>query len=153
MEQIIIRKATLSDLDILLQFEQGVVEAERPFNPVLKESGVHYYNINELITADHIELLVAQSGTEIIGCGYARIESAKPYLKYDHYAYLGFMYVVPAHRGKGVNKLILQELTAWAKGKDITELRLEVFSDNAIAIKAYEKAGFGKLYIHMRNEI
>lgn len=153
MEQIIIRKATLSDLDILLQFEQGVVEAERPFNPVLKESGVHYYNINELITADHIELLVAQSGTEIIGCGYARIESAKPYLKYDRYAYLGFMYVVPAHRGKGVNKLILQELTAWSKGKGITELRLEVFSDNAIAIKAYEKAGFGKLYIHMRNEI
>lgn len=153
MEQIIIRKATLSDLDILLQFEQGVVEAERPFNPVLKESEVHYYNINELITADHIELLVALSGTEIIGCGYARIESAKPYLKYDRYAYLGFMYVVPAHRGKGVNKVILQELTAWSKGKGITELRLEVFSANAIAIKAYEKAGFEKLYIHMRSEI
>lgn len=153
MEQIIIRKATLSDLDILLQFEQGVVEAERPFNPVLKESGVHYYNINELITADHIELLVALSGTEIIGCGYARIESAKPYLKYDRYAYLGFMYVVPAHRGKGVNKVILQELTAWSKGKGITELRLEVFSANAIAIKAYEKASFEKLYIHMRSKI
>lgn len=153
MEQIIIRKAALSDLDILLQFEQGVVEAERPFNPVLKESEVHYYNINELITADHIELLVALSGTEIIGCGYARIESAKPYLKYDRYAYLGFMYVVPAYRGKGVNKVILQELTAWSKGKGTTELRLEVFSANAIAIKAYEKAGFEKLYIHMRSEI
>lgn len=153
MEQIITRKATLSDLDILLQFEQGVVEAERPFNPVLKESEVHYYNINELITADHIELLVALSGTEIIGCGYARIESAKPYLKYDRYAYLGFMYVVPAHRGKGVNKIILQQLTAWSKEKGITELRLEVFLANAIAIKAYEKAGFEKLYIHMRSEI
>lgn len=153
MEQIIIRKATLSDLDILLQFEQGVVEAERPFNPVLKETGVHYYNINELITADHIELLVALSGAEIVGCGYARIESAKPYLKYDRYAYLGFMYVIPEHRGKGVNKAILQELTTWSKAQGITELRLDVYSDNAIAVQAYEKAGFKKLLIHMRNEI
>ena len=153
MEQIIIRKATLSDLDILLQFEQGVVEAERPFNPVLKETGVHYYNINELITADHIELLVALSGTGIVGCGYARIESAKPYLKYDRYAYLGFMYVIPEHRGKGVNKAILHELTIWSKAQGITELRLDVYSDNAIAVQAYEKAGFKKLLIHMRNEI
>lgn len=153
MEHITIRKATLNDLEILLKFEQGVVEAERSFNPVLKESGVQYYNINELITADHIELLVAVSGTEIIGCGYARIESAKPYLKYDRYAYLGFMYVVPAHRGKGVNKAILQELSAWSKMQGTAELRLEVFSDNTIAIKAYEKAGFAKLYIHMRSEI
>lgn len=153
MEQIIIRKAALSDLDILLQFEQGVVEAERPFNPVLKESGVHYYNINELITADHIELLVALSGTEVIGCGYARIESAKPFLKYECYAYLGFMYVVPEHRGRGVNKAILQELTAWSKAKGITELRLDVYSENIIAVNAYEKAGFKKLHIQMRSEI
>ncbi|RAJ25371.1 GNAT family N-acetyltransferase [Pedobacter cryoconitis] len=153
MEQIIIRKAALSDLDILLQFEQGVVEAERPFNPVLKESGVHYYNINELITADHIELLVALSGTEVIGCGYARIESAKPFLKYERYAYLGFMYVVPEHRGRGVNKAILQELTAWSKAKGITELRLDVYSENIIAVNAYEKAGFKKLHIQMRSEI
>lgn len=153
MEKIITRKATLSDLDILLQFEQGVVEAERPFNPVLKETGVHYYNINEMITADHIELLVALSGTEIVGCGYARIESAKPYLKYDRYAYLGFMYVIPEHRGKGINKAILRELTTWSKAQGITELRLDVYSANAIAIKAYEKAGFEKLFIHMRNEI
>ena len=105
MNQITIRKATLNDLDILLKFEQGVVEAERPFNPLLKDSDVHYYNINEMITAGHIELLVALSGDEVIGVGYSRIENAKPYMKYEQHAYLGFMYVVPAYRGKGVIRL------------------------------------------------
>jgi GNAT superfamily N-acetyltransferase len=39
-----------------------------------------------------------------IDAGYARIEQAKPYLKHTAYAYLGFMYVLPAYRGKGINK-------------------------------------------------
>ncbi|KIO77287.1 acetyltransferase [Pedobacter lusitanus] len=153
MEQIIIRKAALSDLDILLQFEQGVVEAERPFNPTLNITGVNYYNIYELITAPHIEMLVAVSGDEVVGSGYARIENAKPYLKFDRYAYLGFMYVAPSHRGKGVNKAILAGLTSWSKAQGITELRLEVYLENDIAVKAYEKAGFTKLYAQMRREI
>ncbi|MGY0038678.1 GNAT family N-acetyltransferase [Pedobacter sp. NJ-S-72] len=153
MNQITIRRATPGDLDILLKFEQGVVEAERPFNPTLKDSGVHYYNINEMITADHIELLVALSGNEVIGCGYSRIENAKPYIKYERHAYLGFMYVVPACRGKGVNKAILDDLTTWSRAQGVTELRLEVYSDNLIAVKAYEKAGFTNLYTHMRCEI
>jgi ribosomal protein S18 acetylase RimI-like enzyme len=152
-EQITIRKATLNDLDILLEFEQGIVEAERPFNSTLKDSDVYYYNINEMITADHIQLLVALSENEVIGVGYSRIENAKPYMKYERYAYLGFMYVVPAYRGKGVNKAILVDLTAWSKAQGVTELRLDVYSDNAIAVKAYEKAGFTKLLTHMRCEI
>ncbi|MBB6274563.1 GNAT superfamily N-acetyltransferase [Pedobacter cryoconitis] len=153
MEQITIRKATYSDLDILLEFEQGIVEAERPFNPKLKDSDVHYYNIPEMIKADHIQLLVALSGNEVVGSGYARIENASPYMKYDRYAYLGFMYVTPLHRGKGVNKAILHDLSAWSKAQGITELRLEVYSANAVAVKAYEKAGFAKLFTQMRCEI
>ena len=37
MEQVIIRKATLNDLDILLVFEQGVINTERPFDATLKK--------------------------------------------------------------------------------------------------------------------
>jgi len=43
-----------------------------------------------MIRASHIELLVAESEGEVIGSGYARIESAKPYLKHGRHAYLGF---------------------------------------------------------------
>ncbi|WP_084359428.1 GNAT family N-acetyltransferase [Pedobacter cryoconitis] len=43
---------------------------------------------------------------------------------------------MPEQLGKGVNKAILKELTAWSKAQGITELRLEVYSDNTIAIQA-----------------
>ncbi len=150
MDHLQIRKATLADLPTLLRFEQGVIEAERPYDPTLKTGQIHYYNLEEMITASHIELLVAELDNELIGAGYARIESAKPYLQHSHYAYLGFMYVEPEHRGKGVNKNIIAALQEWAYSQQVTELRLEVYVENASAIKAYEKLGFAKLLVEMR---
>jgi len=150
MEQIFIRKARLSDMDTLLEFEQGVITAERPFDATLKNGLIHYYDLHQLLTAQHIRLLVAQCGDELIGSGYARIETAKPYLQHQRYAYLGFMYVLPAYRGKGVNKMIIDALKEWSGAQGITELRLEVYNENEPAIKAYEKAGFSRHMIEMR---
>jgi GNAT superfamily N-acetyltransferase len=117
MDKIIIRKAALKDMDILLRFEQGVIESERPSNITLKDGLIHYYDLEELINSPHIELLVAELDQELIGSGYARIENSKPYLKHKSHAYLGFMYVDPNHRGKGVNKKIIEALGQWAVSK------------------------------------
>ena len=150
MEEIIIRKATLNDLPTLLLFEQGVIAAERPLDPTLKKGETHYYDIEELINSSHIEFLVAVIGQEIVGCGYSRIEKAKPYLQHQQHAYLGFMYVDPAYRGKGVNKKIIEALKQWSISQHMTEMRLDVYYENPSAIKAYEKVGFSKHMIAMR---
>ena len=81
MDQMIIRKANVHDLDTLREFEQGVIEAERPFDATLKEGHIHYYDLEELIDADYIEMLVAEINGVIIGSGYARIERSKLFYK------------------------------------------------------------------------
>jgi len=150
MDGVIIRKAELKDLDTLLVFEQGVISAERPFDPTLKAGHTHYYDIEKMINATHIELVVAELDNELIGSGYARIEDAKPYLEHAKHAYLGFMYVVPQHRGKGINKMVMDALVAWSLSQNITELKLDVYQQNESAIKAYERFGFTKYMINMR---
>ncbi len=150
MPPITVRPATSADLDILLRFEQGVILAERPFDPTLKPDPLHYYDLRYMITAPEVELVVAEQDGLLIGSGYARIEKAKHYYKHTHHAYLGFMYVVPEHRGKGVNRLVIDALSKWARSQNITELRLDVYHDNSPAIAAYEKAGFSKSMILMR---
>ena len=150
MDQITIRKAKLDELNTLLTFEQGVIAFERPFDPTLQDGEIHYYDIAEMIKAPHIEVVVAEVNNEIAGSGYARIEASKIYLKHPKHAYLGFMYVKPGHRGKGINQKIIEALKQWAIGQGITELRLDVYNDNPSAIKAYEKAGFKKLLVEMR---
>ena len=153
MEQIIIRKAEQSDFDTLLIFEQGVIHAEKPFDSTLKNDPINYYDIKKMIAANDVELVVATLKNKIIGSGYARIEDTKPYLKHSQHAYLGFMYVIPEFRGKGVNKLIIDALAKWSASKNIIELRLDVYHNNTPAISAYEKAGFSKHMVEMRMEI
>lgn len=137
-------------MDTLLGFEQGVIAAERPFDSTLKTGIIHYYDLHEMITAPHIELLVADLNERLVATGYARIEDSKPYLEHTQYAYLGFMYVVPEFRGLGINQKIVTALGQWAFSKGIKELRLDVYHGNLAAINAYEKVGFSKLMIEMR---
>lgn len=150
MKHYLIREATAADYDTLLRFEQGVISAERPFDPTLKDDPIRYYDINEMITAPHIHLVVADNGNELMGCGYARIENAKPYLRHRKHAYVGFMYTEQKYRGQGVNARIVDALKEWSLLKDILEMRLEVYCDNAPALKAYKKAGFTSHMIEMR---
>jgi hypothetical protein len=99
MSEIVVRKASLDDLQTLLRFEQGVITAERPFDSTLKEGDINYYDIKGLITASHVELVVAAVDSEIIGCGYVSIEDSEPYLKHQRHAYIGFVYVEPVTEG------------------------------------------------------
>jgi len=147
----LIRKATIEDLPVLLQFEQGIISTERPFDSTLKPDPISYYDLKGFIASAEVQVLVAEIDGEIAGSGYARIKkNPDAYYDFEKYAYLGFMYVLPAHRGKGVNQAIIEELKKWVAEQGLVEIRLEVYNDNTGAIKAYEKVGFEKRMIEMR---
>jgi ribosomal protein S18 acetylase RimI-like enzyme len=150
---ILIRKAVEAELPVLLTFEKGIVAAERPYDSSLKAGEIHYYDLLELMKSGDAELLVAQINDEIVGSGYAKILSGEPYQSFERYAYLGFMYVKPAYRGLGINNLIIENLKSWAKTKNLSEIRLEVYNGNEPAIKAYQKAGFEANLLKMRLKI
>ena len=145
-----IRQAIPGDLAALLRFQQCVVEAERAFDPTIKDGPVLYYDIAALISSPDVHFLVAECGSDPVGCGYARIEAAKHYLRHRVQAYLGLMYVDPAHRGQSVNAKIIDALKAWCRARQVTELRLEVYSGNQAAIRAYQKQGFAEHMLEMR---
>ena len=146
-----VRSATPDDLDKLLAFEQAIIDAERPFDETIRTGpGVHYYDLKSLIESPEAEVVVAEVDSELIASGYAKIESSEPYLIHKKHSYLGFMYVVPEHRGKGVNKRIVDVLESWSLSRGVTEMQLEVYADNAAAIKAYEKCGYDGLILTMR---
>lgn len=147
------RSATNADLPKLGEFLQMLVDAERPFNPTLKDGEIFYYDLEALIEEEQTTVLVIEFKAEIIGCGYAQIRPAKVYERHEFFGYLGFMFVKPEFRGKGVNGLLLNDLKQWVLSKGITEVRLDVYHDNDAAVKAYEKAGFKKLLTTMRCEL
>jgi len=153
LNNLIIRKALLKDQKTLLDLEQEVVEAERPYNPSIKPKNAIYYDLKTLLTDSLSHLLVAESEGKIIGTGYAQIKTSKGSLKHDKHAYLGFMYVAPHCRGLGINKLIMEKLIDWSKQQNIYDLYLDVYADNDAAIKAYEKVGFVKSLVEMQMKV
>ena len=106
-----------------------------------------------IIRNDDSELYVVELNGEIVASGYAKIKSDRHYLKHENQGYLGFMFVPEIHRGKGYNKLIMDDLIQWCKERQIHEIRLDVYDVNSSAIKAYEKAGFKKHLITMRLDL
>lgn len=153
MENILIREALLTDIPKLLEFEQGVISAERPFDETLKEGNINYYDLDKLINQADSQVIVAEIAGELVGSGYALIKESKEYIKHERYSYFGFMYVDPSHRRKGVNQLIVETLKNWSKNKGVYNISLGVFAGNQSAINAYEKAGFSKTLIEMRLQL
>ncbi|MTI29323.1 GNAT family N-acetyltransferase [Xanthovirga aplysinae] len=153
MMEIKFRQASLEDLPTLYKFEQAIIAAERPFDPTLKPDPINYYDLREMIQSRNTEVIVGVFKDEIICSAYVSLNDSKSYLKHEKYAYLGFMYVKPEFRGKGINQKIMGELKEWALVKGVNEVRLDVYNDNNSAIRAYEKAGFNKHLIEMRMKI
>jgi GNAT superfamily N-acetyltransferase len=148
--QPILRKATLEDVPVLLEFEQGLIQAERPMDSTIKDGKISYYDVSEFIKNEDSELYVVEVNHEIVASGYAKIKPDRHYLKHNMQGYLGFMFVSKVHRGKGYNKLIMDALIQWCKARDVFEIRLDVYDVNDSAIRAYEKVGFKKHLITMR---
>lgn len=153
MDEISFRSAIVDDLPVLYEFEQGIVNAERPFDPTLKNGHINYYDLKEMIESIDIEVIVAIANDEIIASAYVKSKTAKSYLKFGNYAYIGFMYVKPEYRGKGISQKVIEKLLSWAKSRNFNELRLDVYDDNLKAVKAYEKFGFKKHMVEMRMKI
>jgi len=119
----------------------------------LKRDHINYYDITDLILSPSIELAVAEIDGQLVGCGYAKILEAKAWHNFDQYAYLGFMYTLPQHRGKGINPMLISNLKDWCKSKGVYNLSLDVYHNNPGAIRAYEKVGFEPRLVEMRIDI
>ncbi|MDB4016045.1 GNAT family N-acetyltransferase [Flavobacteriaceae bacterium] len=145
-----IREAVTDELKILQEFEQGVIQYERPFAPNLKEDPIVYYDIQNLIEREDAHVLVVVVDNKLVGSGYALIKKSAPYKNPDHYVYLGFMYIAPEQRGNGLNGALIKELVQWAKYRDIHEVQLDAYAENKSAIKAYTKLGFKPDLLKMR---
>jgi len=144
-----IREASIEDLPGLLALEQGIVDAERPYDSFIRDSNVTYYDIPGLISDSDSHLVLVEFNKEIIGSGYAQIRASKSCFTHENHCYLGFIYLSPEHRGKALGKSIIEALKEWGINRGVQHFQLDVYAENKSAIRAYEKAGFNKVSVTM----
>jgi hypothetical protein len=93
---ITIRRAALNDLGDILRFQQGVVDAERPHDSTLKDGVIRYHDFEQLLNSERVHFVIAESANVAIGCGFARVDRAKPAVK--AYKKAGFVPQMPEVR-------------------------------------------------------
>jgi ribosomal protein S18 acetylase RimI-like enzyme len=57
-------------------------------------------------------------------------------------AHLFQMWVAPQHRGRGLGRMLLEEVVAWARASDARSLTLSVTRTSSAATRMYLEAGF-----------
>ncbi len=145
-----VRKATSEDLLILYQFEEALIEANRPMDETMVSENFHYYDLAQMIADEDAEVFIAEMDGKPVGSGSIKIRKGLAHNRFDVYAHLGFMYTEPEYRRQGINQKIIEASIKWAHEKGLQEVRLQVYSENLPAIKAYEKLGFKSILTDMR---
>lgn len=135
---IVIRKSRLEDA---ASFSEGVTEvaAEQRYLATIDGYSVDQTKAYiQTAMAGAVYQVVALDGNKIIGACDVRIRDLKGF---THVGQLG-MYVRKEWRGQGIGKRLLTACLSAAKEGGLEKVELEVFADNASAIRLYESAGF-----------
>ncbi|HCH24210.1 MAG TPA: GNAT family N-acetyltransferase [Oceanospirillaceae bacterium] len=144
------RPAQLSDKPTLLAMEQALVDAERPFDGDIKDDHCTYYDFDDLIPSDQACVLIIEDEGVAIGTGYVQLRQSKSALQHERHGYMGCMYVAPSHRGQGLITQLIDQLVDWSKAQGVGTFYLDVYHDNASAVRAYEKLGFAPCLLEMK---
>ena len=147
-----VRKAITSDIKIIEQFQDNLVNFERILDKRIKNGKVSYYNIKNLVKSRNAHFVVCESGKKIIGCGFGEIRKEPEWSTDREFGYVGLMFVDEKFRSAGAGKIIISEIILWLQSKNIKEIRLKVYDKNENAVAFYKKSGFKNFVIEMRLE-
>ena len=113
------------------------------------EEHAFYNQLNT--TANMKTVVVAYEGEMPVACGAIREFDAQS-------MEVKRMYTLPSHRGKGIAKLVLQDLEKWASELGYEKCILETGRRQPEAIALYEKSGYQSIpnygkYLNVENSV
>jgi putative acetyltransferase len=111
-----------------------IAELEAILQPLYPSESRHGYSIEKLIR-EGVAFYVIRVDGRPAGCGGVQLFDSQ-------YGELKRMYVRPEHRGQGLAKLMLNQLTSHCLERGVNLLRLETGIHQVEAIGLYESMGF-----------
>jgi putative acetyltransferase len=134
-EGLIVRRS-----DILSPVSQSLIAAlNAELSARYPEPGATHFRLDpDEVAAGRGAFLVATRAGTPVGCGAVRQVDART-------GEIKRMYVVPAVRGRGVGRAILDAIEAEARGLGLSRLVLETGVRQGEAIALYEGAGYARI--------
>jgi ribosomal protein S18 acetylase RimI-like enzyme len=153
-----IRRATSADLPSLGRLGALLVQEHHDFDALRflaagNQTPHHYASfLGSQLDDPDVVLLVAESDANVIGYAYAAIEG------YDWMALRGpaavfhDLVVDPAHRGRGVGRLLLATVLSYLESRGTPRVVLSTAARNESAQRLFEQMGFRRTMVEMTRE-
>jgi ribosomal protein S18 acetylase RimI-like enzyme len=154
-----IREAANSDLPTLGRLGALLVQEHHDFDPrrflAAKNRTPQDYAsfLGARLNDRNAVVLVAETKGETIGYAYGEIEG------YDYMSLRGpagvlnDLIVDPAHRGRGLGRLLLDEIILRLKSRGVPRIVLSTAAKNKAAQRLFERSGFRPTMIEMTREL
>ena len=158
-EPAIIRRATAADMDTVGKLGALLVRTHHDFDPQRfiaatsrTEQGYGAYLGTQLDEAS-VVVLVAELGAAVVGYTYAGVEGHDWMALRGPAGALYDIVVDPAHRGRGIGRLLLEATIAELKTRGAPRVVLSTAERNETAHRLFEHAGFRRTMIEMTREL
>ena len=145
MDNLIIRKANINDLEDVLELSNGLTLADLPFDKKVDikwahtKKGKKYYT--EKIKGISGVCFVVELDTKIVGYLTAS-EKQVPSYRLVRVAEIENIFVIEEYRSKGLGKKLVAEFINWAKQLKVDKVAVNVFALNEKATVFYKREGF-----------
>ncbi|MFZ1428382.1 MAG: GNAT family N-acetyltransferase [Geminicoccaceae bacterium] len=140
-----IRDATPADEAVLLEFLHALQEAERVLCPSRRPG----HEVDRLcyrqLLESGVQVLLAEEAEQAIGFVAGKLAVDGDELQqaaWRPHGHISDLYVVPAWRGRGAARLLLEAMSSRLRTMGAKRLRIAVLSVNQAAIKTYRRFGF-----------
>ncbi|MEY0302468.1 MAG: N-acetyltransferase family protein [Pseudomonadota bacterium] len=143
-----IRCAVKQDLEAVLSLYELLFSEMAALDPErLQPAKQATEFVENAITDDKFNLLVAEYKGEVKGFCFAQRQSADPYncMVARDFAYIFDLVVSPELRGQKIGHQFIEQMKIWAKDNNLSHLELSVLAQNHQAIKFYEREGLSEI--------
>jgi phosphinothricin acetyltransferase len=143
-QQVVIRPSRDADIEPMLEIyrwhirrgiEEGIDDSGMPQPDDLRERRKNLRN-------RHLPHFAATQGVTIVGYAYAVLFRKRPAYRYT---VKHSIYVHPAHLGRGIGKLLMQELIDACAAAGFRQMIGYIDADNAASLGLHEKLGFKRV--------
>lgn len=146
MAEIIIRRATLEDLEAVLDLWQEMMDyharLDRRFQPA--EDGRDHFRevVQEWMVDDTWHVLVAEVGGEVIGYVIGRVAENPPVFDMRYFGYVTDICVAADWRRMGVGRRLFLALCDWFRRRGLTVIQLNAAAFNPVSQAFWREMGF-----------
>jgi ribosomal protein S18 acetylase RimI-like enzyme len=157
--EISVRKATADDYNTICELFDEIDALHRDNLPNIfqKPSGSareqEYYS--GLIADENVGLFVAEAGEKLVGFVHTIIRDtpAFPVFVPRRYAIVDSIVVKSGFQNRGIGRILMDKMQAWAIAKGATSIELNVYEFNETAICFYERLGYKTFSRRMRKDL